>query len=100
MLVGSLGITAVPFAVWGVLGVIARVRKISLRAALPWLRALRWLVWLIGMPLVVAAVASHKYFWLFPIGMSLATASVPFGAAESWVKRRYAPDSSTSASDG
>jgi hypothetical protein len=36
----ALAVVAVPFAGWGVLGVIAHVEKINLRVTLPWLRAL------------------------------------------------------------
>ena len=100
MLLGVLAITAAPFAVWGILGVVAHVWKINLRATRPWLRASRWITWLIGMPLIVIAVASHKYYWLFPIGMSLTSSSIIFGPIEGWVKKRYAPDLLSPESDG
>ena len=100
LLVGVLATAAVPFAAWGILGVIARIWKVNLRATLTWLHALRWIVWLTGMPLILTAVASHRYFWLFPIGMSLTSASILFEPVEGWVKKRYAPELVVPESDG
>jgi hypothetical protein len=83
---------AAPFIVWGVLYVVGRILTVTLRPTLPWLHASRWAAWLIGMPLVVAALAWHRYSWLFPVGMCLASWSIAFGIVEGWVKKRYAPE--------
>ncbi len=88
MLVGFLAIAATPFAAWGILGIAARFWKMDLRATLPWLRVFRWTLWLIGMPLIVTALVSHKYYWCFPIGMSLTSSSILFGPVAGWVKKR------------
>jgi hypothetical protein len=98
MLIGVLAIAvACPFATIGVLAVIARFWKTDLRLTLPWLRALRWVAWLIGLPFAFAASASHRLFFCFPIGMSMISASAGLAISEQWVKRRYAPTSSSAA---
>jgi hypothetical protein len=83
---------ASPFATIGVLAAIARFRKANLRPTLRWLRASRWVAWLIGLPFAFAAVVSHQLFFCFPIGMSLISASAGLAITEQWVKRRYAPE--------
>jgi hypothetical protein len=98
ILIGVLAIVAAsPFVMIGVLAVMARFWKANLGLALPWLRALRWVAWLIGLPLTFAAVASHRLFFCFPIGMSMIGASAGLAISEQWVKRRYAPASSSAA---
>lgn len=92
MLLGVLALATMPFAAWGILAAVARNWKANLRPTLAWLRASRWVIWLIGMPLVLAAVLSHEYFWLFPIGASLISASAGLAPVEGWVRRHYAPE--------
>jgi hypothetical protein len=97
ILVGVLAIAASPFVLIGVLAVVARLWKANLGPTLRWLRALRWVGWLIGVPLVLAALASHRLFFCFPFGTSMIGASVGLAISEQWVKRRYAPNSSSAA---
>ena len=100
MLLGLLTISAaLPFVTIGVLAIMARFWKANPRVTLPWLRALRWLTWLIGLSLV-AAVFAYPHLLAFPhlalypsIGMSLLTASAGLGISEDWVRRK-APASS------
>jgi len=92
MLIGVPAVSALPFALWGVLFVVARVWQTNLRSTLPCLRVLRWLTWLIGVVFTGAAVLSHRLFWLWPIGVIVTTFSVGLSFAEGWVKRRYAPE--------
>jgi hypothetical protein len=88
-LIWVLAISFAPLAAWGILGAVAQFWKISLRATLPWLHASRLALSLISMALIVTALASHNYFWFFPIGLSLTSASLFFGTVEAWIKRRY-----------
>jgi hypothetical protein len=83
---------ASPFATIGILAVIAHYRKSNLQPALLWLRGLRWASWLAGAPFTFAALASQKFFFCFPIGMALISASAGLSITEQWVKRRYAPE--------
>jgi hypothetical protein len=46
---------------------------------------------LIALPLALAAVVSHQFYFCFPIGMSMISVSAGFAVTEQWVKRRYAP---------
>jgi hypothetical protein len=95
VLLGLLAISAaLPFVTIGVLAVMARFWKTNPRVTLPWLRALRWLTWLIGLSLV-AAVFAYPHLLAFPhlslypsIGMSLLTASAGLGISEDWVRRK------------
>jgi hypothetical protein len=97
MLIGVLAIAAAcPFVMIGVLAV-ARFWKTNLRLTLPSLRGLRWVAWLTGLLLVIAALASHRLFFCFPIGMSMISASAGLAIVEQWVKRRYAPAYSSAA---
>jgi hypothetical protein len=92
----SAGISAIvvasPFATIGVRATVARFRKANLRPTLPWLRASRWVVWLIGAPFVAVALASHRLFFCFPIGLSMISASAGLAIAEQWVERCYASE--------
>jgi len=63
-----------------------------LRPALPWLRALRWVAWLVNAPLLLVAVVYDPLHWLFPIAASLSASSSGLAICEGWVKRRYAPE--------
>jgi hypothetical protein len=93
VLIGVLTIASVPFAIWGILAVITRLWKSNLRVTLPWLHAFRWLMWVVGMLVATPAVLGpHRYFWMFPIGLSLASISAGLAPVEGWVKRRYAPE--------
>ena len=80
MLLGLLTISAaLPFVTIGVLAIMARFWKANPRVTLPWLRALRWLTWLIGLSLV-AALFAYSHLALYPsIGMSLLTVSAGLG---------------------
>jgi hypothetical protein len=78
VVISVLILASVPFVFWGILVLIARIWKPNMRFTLPWLRAFRWLVWLLGMMLASIVLAMpHRYFWLFAIGMS--TASIGSG---------------------
>jgi hypothetical protein len=94
VLIMILVLASCPFLCWGILVVIARVWKHSLRAVLPWLRAIRWVAWILGMSLATAALfGPHKYFWLLPLGIALGTCTnIGLAPVQSWVKRRYAPE--------
>jgi hypothetical protein len=83
---------AFPFVTIGALAAAARFWKANLRLTLPWLRALRWVLWLIGLPFALAALASDRLFFYFPIGMVMISASAGLAISEHWVKRRYAPE--------
>ena len=95
MLLGLLAISAMlPFVMIGMLAVMARLWKTNPRVMLPWLRALRWLTWIIGL-LLVGAVLKDPHLLAFPhlalypsIGMSLLTASAGLGISEDWVRRK------------
>jgi hypothetical protein len=101
-LIEVLAVIAVPFALKGVLAIVARIWRTNLRPTLPWLRTLRWALWLIGMPFVLLAVlrSSRVNFLYFAIGMALVTSSIGFGIVGNWVKRKYAPESVPPESDG
>jgi hypothetical protein len=94
ILLGLLAISAaLPFVTIGVLAVMARFWKINPHVTLPWLRALRWVTWLIGL-LLVAAVFKDPQILAYPhlsfspsIGMSMLTASAGLGLSEDWVRR-------------
>jgi len=102
MLLGLLAISAaLPFVTVGVLAVMARFWKTNPRVMLPWLRALRWLTWLIGLSLV-AAVFKYPHLLAFPhlalypsIGMSLLTVSAGLAISEDWVRRKAPAPSPT-----
>jgi hypothetical protein len=77
----------------GILAVIARLLKPDLRTVLPWLRALRWIAWIVGVLFIGREfLGMHRYYWPFsPIGGGLVPCSIGLGVVEAWVKRRYAP---------
>jgi hypothetical protein len=81
---------ACPFVTIGVLAIITRFRGANLRQALPWLRGLRWVAWLLGLMFILAALAYHRPY--FQIGTSMAIASAGWGISEQWVKRRCAAE--------
>jgi hypothetical protein len=93
LLVAVIAISLIPFAIWGALALARGVYGANLRPLLRWLRLLRWMVWIIGFPFVVAAVLSDKHHWLLPIGISLVTFSGGLSFPQGWIKRHYAPKS-------
>jgi len=97
LLIEVIAIGAMPFVVRAFLGVVAHGWQLNLRATLPSLSALRWLI---GMPLILVVVVGQKYFWLFPIGTSLTSASILFAPVEGWIQKRYAPELWIPESDG
>ena len=99
LLVGVLVLATVPFAAWGALRIVARVWKANLRPTLPWLRASRWVAWLVGMLTASTGLISHEHFWLLPIGLSMAGASGGLALVERWVKREYSPELSAASLD-
>jgi hypothetical protein len=92
LLLAAVTFLVLPCAVWTALAVIARFWNVNLRPMLPWLRGVRWVLWLVGTPLFLASVLSHRFFWLFPVGISLTACSSGLSLAEGWLKKRYAPE--------
>jgi hypothetical protein len=78
-----------------ILAVVARIWKPDLRELLPWLRAFRWIAWLVGVLFIAPEfLGMHRYYWpFFPIGGGLVPCSSGLEIVEAWVKRRYAPKS-------
>jgi ABC-type enterochelin transport system permease subunit len=92
-IIGMLAIGSAPFLGLGILAVVGRIWKPNLRSTLPWLRALRWTAWLVGMILVVTTVLGlHSDRLLFAFAGGLVTGSIGLGVVETWVKRHYAPE--------
>jgi hypothetical protein len=88
----AIAFMASPLVTWGALVAVARVWKANLRPTLSWLRALRWVGWLIGAALTTVSVVYDPLHWLFPIGVTLNGSSSGLALCEGWVKRRYAPE--------
>jgi hypothetical protein len=40
----------------------------------------------------LASVLSRRFFWLFPVAISLTGCSSGLSLAEGWLKKRYAPE--------
>ena len=80
----------VPMLLWLALYAAARFGSFALRPVLPWLRALRWTGWILGMALLVAYVIGD----VLPLAYGVALLSFSIGLAipERWVKRRFAPN--------
>lgn len=91
VLIGWLALVALPFAVWIVLAIIARVWKANLRPLLSWLRSIGWIVCVLGGVLLFAGALSNHFFWTFT-GVAIGTCSSGLLLVERWVKRHYAPD--------
>jgi len=92
LVVACLAAAVLPFALYGALMLVARIWKVNLRGTLPWLKALRWVSWLAGVPMAVAGL-SDRYRWLSPVGISLAvSAQMGFAIVSSYIRRRYAPE--------
>jgi len=92
LLIVLLVIVVLPFAVWSMFGLIARVGKTNLRPTVPWLRAARWSAWLVGASLLLAGLLSQRFFWLFWVGTAMSSCSAGLTLLERWVKRHYAPE--------
>jgi len=84
-----------PLLCLGILAVVARIWKPDLRAILPWLRAVRWIAWIVGVLFTAPGLLGMYRYWrpFFPIGAGLVPCSIGLGVVEVWVKRRYAPRS-------
>jgi len=92
LLLAAVTLLVLPCAVWTALAIIARFWNANLRPMLPWLRRVRRVLWLVGTPLFLASVLSHRFFWLFLVGIGLTSCSSGLSLAEGWLKRRYAPE--------
>jgi hypothetical protein len=95
--IGSALVVA-PMIVWLALYVAARWGSISLRAALPWLRILRYVTWGSAIALYIVHFAHDRFPWAY--GAAVFTFSAGLALPESWVKRRFAPDLIESNSPG
>ncbi len=86
----TLALMAVPFLVWLALYAAARWWSVGLRPVLPWMRPLRWIIWISGMALGFIHLARDR----FPVGYGIVMIGLSVGLSlpESWVKRRFAPD--------
>ena len=49
-----------------VLALIAKFWNAKLGPMLPWLRGVRWVLWIVGTPLFLVGVVSLRFFWLVP----------------------------------
>jgi hypothetical protein len=92
LLFTALTFIALPIIMWGVLLAWVRVRNPNLRPMVAWLHAVQWGTWLLGAPLAFVGVLYNPLHWLFTLGAGMAACSSGFGAVNSWVKRRYAPE--------
>lgn len=92
MLLAAVALLVLPCAAWIALAVIARFWNANLPPLLPWLRGVRWALWLVGTLLFLASIVSHRFPWLFPIGIGLTGCASGLSLAEGRLKRRYAPE--------
>lgn len=101
-IIEMLAIGSAPMLSLGILAVVSRIWKQNLRSTLPWLRALRWILWLVGMIFVTATVLGIYRFdrLLLAVGGGLVSASIGLAVVEAWVKRHYAPELIPPAPDG
>jgi hypothetical protein len=92
VLLAVVTLLVLPCAVWAALALIAKFWNAKLGPMLPWLRGVRWVLWIVGTPLLLASVLSRRFFWLFPVAISLTGCSSGLSLAEGWLKKRYAPE--------
>jgi len=94
LFVGYFAALVFPFVMWGALILIARLWNLSLRPTLPWLKALEWITWLVGAPLLALWISDSYSRSPLPLfGGALALVSAGFGLLERWVEKRYFPES-------
>jgi hypothetical protein len=92
VLLAVVTLLVLPCAVWAALALIAKFWNAKLGPMLPWLRGVRWALWIAGTPLFLVGVVSPRFFWLVPVGISLTGCSSGLSLAEGWLKKRYAPE--------
>lgn len=91
-MVACVALCSAPMGIWAILAAVARIWHANLRSTLPALRAARWAMWLLAIPLMIPFVAFHKFIWLWPFGSSAFAFAAGLAIPERWVKKRYAPD--------
>ena len=79
-----------PLLIWLALYLAARTWSVNCRPALPWLRALRWIGWALGVVLLTLSLVRDHFSWYY--GIAMGTFSIGLNIPESWIKRRFAPE--------
>ena len=77
-----------PFAIWLSFYYLAKFSSIDLHRALPWLRVLRWVTWILATPFMFAAIVNHSYHHFFVYGCGLFSFSAGLSFPETWLKNR------------
>lgn len=76
-----------PLIVWLALYLAQRWWSVNSRPALPWLKALRWTGWAVGVALLVTSLTGGRLPWVY--GIAATTFSAGLSIPESWIKRRF-----------
>ena len=77
-----------PFAFWLSFYYLAKFSSIDLRRALPWLKALRWVTWILATPFMFAAIVNDSYHYFFVYGCGLFSFSAGLSFSQGWLKKR------------
>jgi hypothetical protein len=86
--------TVLPFVLWGVLAVIVRKDMQWLTRIYPWLRALSWGTWSLGVVMSLAALIGgfqHRQVFLFFASAAMFNGGIQL--MRGWVQRRVDHDS-------
>lgn len=78
---------ALPLIIWLILYLSRRWWSVNSRPALPWLKTLRWIGWVVGVALLLLSVTGSRLPWVY--GIAMATLSVGLSIPESWITRRF-----------
>jgi general stress protein CsbA len=86
----AVGVTLViaPLALWLSFFYLAKFSSIDLRRALPWLRVLRWVAWILATPFMFAAIVNDSYHHFFVYGCGLFSFSAGLSFSQNWLKKR------------
>lgn len=82
-----------PFIFWFSFYGLAKFASTDLRKALPWLRASRWVAWILASALFVVSILNDSFHYLLVYGFALFTFSTGLSFPESWLKKRLNLDS-------
>jgi hypothetical protein len=94
----GIALVAAPLVFWLFFYCLARFSSVDLRNAMPWLKALRWVTWILSMALAGAAVVVdpiHLHY-LAPYGFALFSFSAGLSIPQGWLKKRLGLESDAS----
>ena len=78
---------ALPLVIWLTLYSAERWLSLNSRPILPWLKALRWIGWVLGVVLLLLSVTSAHLRWVY--GVAVMTFSGGLSIPESWIRWRH-----------